>query len=756
MVEPRIPVDLVIDHSLQTNKTGFSEAAHLNMQLEFSRNKERYEFIKWAGDTFEKIRVFPPGSGIVHQLNLEFIAQGIIQDKKNIYPDSVIGTDSHTTMINGLGIIGWGVGGIEAEAAILGQPVYLTMPDVIAINLTGQLRACVSVTDALLRITQILREKNVTGKIIEYVGEGAKHLSVQDRCTIANMAPDYGATMAIFHVDQKTIEFYQQTGRDESLIRQFEAYYRQQGWFDLDWTKIDYTEILNINLNDIFPGIAGPALPSQFIELKNVKSMVNTLFEKRDIHLPLSLSLKDGDIVLAAITSCTNTSNPELMLAAGLLAKKAVEKGLSVKSIIKTSITPGSLVVNEYLQQTGLQQSLDKLGFFNAGYGCATCAGNVGELDITVEEAVVRYGLTTCSVLSGNRNFEARIHPKIKANFLMSPALVIAFAIAGNININLEEEPLGKDHQGYPIYLHDIWPSREEITELLPFSLNSKLYQQVYYSTLKSDSSLWNKIKIQPGECFSWCKNSTYLAAAPYIEKNIDVNTEIKSARALLILGDDITTDHISPAGKIILESPAGRYLQAKGEQQENFNSFGSRRGHHEVMVRGTFSNIRLKNKMIKQEGGYTVHQPSGKLLTVYDAAIQYQKKTIDTLIFAGKNYGMGSSRDWAAKGTCLLGVKAVIAESFERIHRSNLIGMGVLPCQLPANTTVEDLLLTGNEIFDLSFLDFILHIHRPNHTIDKITLVCRLDTEIEKLYYKSGGILPFLLNNLIENSLKV
>jgi len=744
-IEPKIPIDLVIDHSLQTNKTGFKGAHLVNLQLEFSRNKERYAFIKWAGKAFKKIRVFPPGSGIVHQLNLEYIAKGIVQKEGMVCPDTVIGTDSHTTMINGLGIVGWGVGGIEAEAIMLGLPVYMVMPDVIAVNLIGRLRPGVSVTDALLRITQILREKNVVGKIVEFVGEGAKNLSVPDRCTIANMAPDYGATMGLFHVDRKTLEYYSQTGRNESLVCQIEQYYRERGWFEIDWNKISYTETMEIDLNDILPGIAGPKLPSEFIELKNVKTTVERLFRRRE----KSQALGDGSIVLAAITSCTNTSNPELMLFAGLLAKKAVEKGLSVSPKIKTSLTPGSLLVTRYLEKAGLQDALNKLGFFNAGYGCASCAGNVGDLDAEIEREIITNNVLVCSVLSGNRNFEARIHPKIKANFLMSPALVIAFAIAGRININLETDPLGQDQNGQAVYLKDIWPSSDEVSSLLIYAQDAVLYKHVYSVEITKEHLLWDEINSQGGANFSWDNDSTYLAAAPYIEESNDINDSIKGARALAILGDFITTDHISPVGKILPDSPAGIYLQGKCEKPGNFNSFGARRGHHEVMVRGAFSNSLLKNKMVDKEGGYTVHQPSGNVLSIYDAAIKYQEDAIHTLIFAGKNYGGGSSRDWAAKGTRLLGVKAVIAESFERIHRSNLIGMGVLPCQLPEGITVEDLCLTGEETFDLDFADFLLFINRPGGVTDKIALISRLDTQIEHLYYQAGGILPFLLNRV-------
>lgn len=771
LIEPLVPVDLVIDHSLQTNYTNRPDAVKLNMELEFSRNGERYEFMKWGGNAFDSFKVVPPGVGIVHQVNLEYLAKGILANNKICYPDTVIGTDSHTTMINGLGIVGWGVGGIEAESAMLGQPVYMLEPDVIGVHLHGKINSGITTTDIVLTLTEILRKENVVGKFVEYYGAGAKELSVPDRATIANMAPDYGATMGLFLVDEKTVDYYLQTGREAALVEDIKSYYQAQNLFDLDYSQIVYSKVINVDLSKIVPCISGPKRPQDRIELKNVKSKFTQLLatpikeggydKKPSNHQGI---VKDGDILIAGITSCTNTSNPGVLIAAGILAKKAVENGLKINPKIKTSIAPGSRAVTKYLEDSGLQQYLDQLGFYTAGYGCATCIGNVGDIDQESEKFIVDNNIIACAVLSGNRNFEARIHPNLRANFLMSPPLVVAFAIAGNININLDSEPLGKNFEGKEIFLKDIWPSSDEIDKLLSFAQNPETYKLIY-NTQKNNLSLWNEIEAESSLTYAWKKQSTYVAKPPFLT-NFSLektgHSDLFSAKTLAILGDSITTDHISPAGNIALDSPAGSYLKENGVNESDFNSFGARRGHHEVMLRGTFSNVRLKNLMLNgKEGGFTIDLLNNTISTIYDAAINYQKNNISTIIFAGKEYGTGSSRDWAAKGTNLLGVKAVIVESFERIHRSNLIGMGVLPCQFKPGTNAQSLKLTGHETFDLLNInnaiekneDLILVIHRNDNTVEKIPLLCRLDTEIEAEYFDNGGILPYMIRNIIETS---
>jgi aconitate hydratase len=748
LIEPLIPVDLIIDHSIQTQHTNIPNALKLNMDLEFSRNTERYEFIKWGGKAFKSFKVVPPGVGIIHQINLEYLAKGILIQNNICYPDTVIGTDSHTTMINGLGIIGWGVGGIEAEAAMLGLPMYMLIPEVIGVNLQGVINLGVTTTDVVLTLTEILRKENVVGKFVEYFGSGAKSLSAPDRVTIANMAPDYGATMGLFFVDQNTLDYYWQTGRDISLVKDIETYYKAQQLFDIDYHHIKYSKVIDVDLSKINPCISGPKRPQDRIELKNVRAVFTDLLKKptkEGGYGKKSINngdlVKEGDIIIAGITSCTNTSNPSVLIAAGLLAKKAVEKGLIVNKKIKTSITPGSRAVTKYLEKAGLQKYLDALGFYTAGYGCTTCVGGVGDINKEIEDDIIANDIIACAVLSGNRNFEARIHRYLRANFLMSPPLVVAFALAGNVNINLNDEPLGRDKDGEAVYLKDIWPTSGEIAQAVIFAQDPEIYKTIYSNQLENCAELWGSIKEVDSLMYQWDEKSTYIAKPPFFDDFSLLNqplTDILSARALAIFGDSITTDHISPASMIDLSSPAGKFLREKGINKEDFNNFGTRRGHHEVMLRGTFSNVRLRNLMLdEKEGGFTIEHCSkehssnknmGKVNSIYDAAMNYKKQNIPTIIFAGKEYGTGSSRDWAAKGTYLLGVKAVIAQAFERIHRSNLIGMGVLPCQFKENISIQSLNLIGDEIFDLLYIneaiektkDLVLVIHKKEGEVKK------------------------------------
>ncbi|KVC95555.1 aconitate hydratase AcnA [Burkholderia ubonensis] len=787
-IEPLVPVDLVVDHSVQIDYFRQKDALDLNMKLEFQRNNERYQFMKWGMQAFDTFKVVPPGVGIVHQVNLEYLARGVHKKKDEdgtvYYPDTLVGTDSHTTMINGIGVVGWGVGGIEAEAGMLGQPVYFLTPDVVGVELKGQLREGVTATDLVLTITEMLRKEKVVGKFVEFFGEGTKTLSLPDRATIANMAPEYGATMGFFPVDEKTIDYFKGTGRTKAEIAAFENYFKAQDLFGIPKAgDIDYTKTLTLDLLTVAPSLAGPKRPQDRIEIGNVKSTFTELFSKpvaengfakkaEDLAAEYTTSngvnVKNGDVLIAAITSCTNTSNPSVLLAAGLLAKKAVEAGLSVAPHIKTSLAPGSRIVTEYLTKTGLLPYLSKLGFEVAAYGCTTCIGNAGDLTPELNEAITKNDIVAAAVLSGNRNFEARIHPNIRANFLASPPLVVAYAIAGNITRDLMTEPVGQGKGGKDIYLGDIWPTSDEIHALLKYALDPKKFED-NYAKLTKKGDLWSKIEGESGQVYDWPK-STYIAEPPFFGKEFsmepaDAIVTVKGARALGIFGDSVTTDHISPAGSIKEDSPAGKWLKENGVQKADFNSYGSRRGNHDVMMRGTFANVRIKNLMIpakadgtRVEGGLTIHQPSGEQLSIYDAAMKYVDAGTPTVVFAGEEYGTGSSRDWAAKGTQLLGVKAVIARSFERIHRSNLVGMGVLPLQFKGADSIQSLGITGDETFDIEGLgddfkpqqDVTLVINRKDGETKRVQVLLRIDTPIEVDYYKHGGILPFVLRSLL------
>ena len=784
-IEPLVPVDLVVDHSVQIDHFREKKALDLNMKLEFQRNNERYQFMKWGMQAFETFGVVPPGFGIVHQVNLEYLARGVHTKGGVYYPDTLVGTDSHTTMINGIGVVGWGVGGIEAEAGMLGQPVYFLTPDVIGVNLTGQLREGVTATDLVLTITELLRKEKVVGKFVEFFGEGTESLSLTDRATIANMAPEYGATMGFFPVDEQTIEYFKGTGRSKAEIDAFEAYFKAQGLFGIPKSgQIDYTNVVALDLGSVAPSLAGPKRPQDRIEIGHVKSTFTSLFSKpvaengfnkkaEDLSAKYETSdgvkLHNGDVLIAAITSCTNTSNPSVLLAAGLLAKKAVEAGLTVAPHIKTSLAPGSRVVTKYLEAAGLLPYLEKLGFGVTAYGCTTCIGNAGDLTAPLNEAIVKNDVVAAAVLSGNRNFEARIHPNIRANFLASPPLVVAYAIAGNVTKDLMTEPVGKGKGGRDIYLGDIWPTSQEIEKLMKYAMNSKLFKENYAEVKGNPGKLWEQIKgVAKGEVYNWPK-STYIAEPPFFQdfgmEPKAAATGISGARALGIFGDSITTDHISPAGSIKESSPAGKWLLENGVQKVDFNSYGSRRGNHEVMMRGTFANVRIKNLMIppkadgsRVEGGITLHQPSGAEMSIYDAAMKYIAEGTPTVVFGGEEYGTGSSRDWAAKGTQLLGVKAVIARSFERIHRSNLVGMGVLPLQFLGDDSIQSLDIKGDETFDLKGIEdeikpqqnVTLVINRANGKKQEVNLLLRIDTPIEVDYYKHGGILPFVLRQLL------
>jgi len=799
------------------------------MKLEFKRNAERYEFMKWGMQAFDTFKVVPPGIGIVHQVNLEYLARGVHQKNGVFYPDTLVGTDSHTTMINSIGVVGWGVGGIEAEAGMLGQPVYFLTPDVVGVHLKGTLREGVTATDLVLTVTEMLRKAKVVGKFVEYFGAGAASLSVPDRATIANMAPEYGATMGFFAVDDKTVDYLTKTGRSDEEVAAFEAYFRAQEMFGMPTSgSIDYSTTLEVELAEVTPSVAGPKRPQDRIELANLKSKFTELFSQPvtnngynkpqeelhrrhaqkfgDAEVPISggglqnqesfnsgaplnvvemvnnrptpnpvdlsnspvhsVDLGHGDVLIAAITSCTNTSNPSVLLAAGLLAKKAAAKGLRVKPHIKTSLAPGSRVVTEYLTRSGLLLELEKLNFYLVGYGCTTCIGNAGPLNPTIEETIAQNDLVCAAVLSGNRNFEARIHASIKANFLASPPLVVAYAIAGTVLKDLTTEPLGTGSDGKPVHLKDIWPTLDEISSVMHYATDPSMFRRLY-ADFTNDNPLWNAIPSSTGQTYNWGK-STYIAEPPFFA-NFGMETgngnDIKGARVLGIFGDSVTTDHISPAGSIKPSSPAGKWLQEHGVAIADFNSYGARRGNHEVMVRGTFANVRIKNLMLplktdgtRVEGGITLLHPDGKEMPIYDAAMEYSKRKMATVVFAGEEYGTGSSRDWAAKGTQLLGVKAVIAKSFERIHRSNLVGMGVLPCQFKDGMNVQSLCLDGSEVIDVigivtgikPQMEVTLVIHRNNGTIQDVPLLLRIDTSIEVDYYLNGGILPFVLRELL------
>ncbi|MEE2978280.1 MAG: aconitate hydratase AcnA [Pseudomonadota bacterium] len=782
-IEPLVPVDLVVDHSVQIDHFREKKALDLNMQLEFSRNNERYQFMKWGMQAFDTFGVVQPGFGIVHQVNLEYLARGVHKKDGVYYPDTLVGTDSHTTMINGIGVVGWGVGGIEAEAGMLGQPVYFLTPDVVGVELKGRLREGCTATDLVLTITEMLRKEKVVGKFVEFFGEGTASLSLPDRATIGNMAPEYGATMGFFPVDDKTIDYFKGTGRTKEEIAAFESYFKAQKLFGVPKAgEIDYTKTLTLDLGTVAPSLAGPKRPQDRIEIGNVKSTFSSLFSKpvaengfnksaEDLDKTFTtangVNVKSGDVLIAAITSCTNTSNPSVLLAAGLLAKKAVEAGLEVAPHIKTSLAPGSRVVTKYLEAAGLLPYLEKLGFGVTAYGCTTCIGNAGDLTPELNEAIVKNDIVAAAVLSGNRNFEARIHPNIRANFLASPPLVVAYAIAGNVTRDLMTEPVGKGKKGKDVYLGDIWPTSDEIAKLMKFAMNADTFR-TNYEQVKKPSKLWANVKGTKGQVYDWPK-STYIAEPPFFEgfgmTPAVASASVKGARALGVFGDSVTTDHISPAGSIKETSPAGKYLLANGVLKADFNSYGSRRGNHEVMMRGTFANVRIKNLMIpakadgsRVEGGETLFQPSGEQMSIYDAAMKYIAEGTPTVVFGGEEYGTGSSRDWAAKGTQLLGVKAVIARSFERIHRSNLVGMGVLPLQFKGSDSAQSLGIVGDETFDIEGLDgeikpqqdVTLVIHRANGETTRAQVLLRIDTPIEVDYYKHGGILPFVLRQLL------
>lgn len=841
-IEPLVPVDLVVDHSIMVDYYGKKNSIDLNMKLEFQRNRERYEFMKWGMQAFDTFGVVPPGFGIVHQVNLEYLSRGVHKTPDNVYyPDSLVGTDSHTTMINGIGVVAWGCGGIEAEAAMLGQPVYFLTPDVVGFELTGRLREGVTATDLVLRVTEQLRKEKVVGKFVEFFGEGTRTLALPDRATIGNMAPEYGATMGFFPVDEKTIDYFKGTGRTKEEIEAFEAYFKAQGLFGVAKAgEIDYSHVVRLDLGDVTPSLAGPKRPQDRIELGNVAGQFRSLFSKpiaengfnqpagmlntrhlvrrtdegrqdtlpsapptpagaarpvmemegnrptlaharasnttdapaaaqvEVVHSSPGITVGNGDVLIAAITSCTNTSNPSVLLAAGLLAKKAVEAGLKVQPHIKTSLAPGSRIVTEYLTETGLLPYLEKLGFALAGYGCTTCIGNAGDLTPELNEAISKSDLVCAAVLSGNRNFEARIHPNLKANFLASPPLVVAYAIAGTVMRDLMTEPVGKGKGGKDVYLGDIWPSSDEIYKLMKYAMNGKAFRANYAKVKTEPGKLWENIKGVKGNAYTW-PASTYIAEPPFFKDfAMDAgqagSVSVKGARIMALFGDSITTDHISPAGSIKASSPAGLWLQENGVQKADFNSYGARRGNHDVMMRGTFANVRIKNLMIppgadgsREEGGVTLFQPGGEKMFIYDAAMKYIEQGTPTVIFAGEEYGTGSSRDWAAKGTQLLGIKAVVARSFERIHRSNLVGMGVLPLQFKPGDSWQGLKLTGTEVIDViphpelkPQSEAKLVITRADGSREEVTVILRVDTPIEVDYYRNGGILPFVLRQLL------
>jgi aconitate hydratase len=783
LIEPLAPVDLVVDHSLQVDFHGAADAFERNLELEFQRNRERYQFLKWGRQAFATLSVVPPGVGIVHQVNLEYLAKGVLAAGGLYYPDTLVGADSHTTMINGLGIVGWGVGGIEAEAAMLGQPVYFLTPDVVGVRLTGALREGVTATDLALRLIELLRQAKVVGKFVEFYGPGAAALPVVDRATVANMAPEYGATLAFFPIDEQCVDYLRATGRSEAHCQLYERYYRAQGLFGLPRAgQIDYSVELSLDLGGVAPSVAGPKRPQDRIELPNLKNEFiaslsrpvtqggfgKTAGEQGTVAASVTLAgqremkLRHGSVLIAALTSCTNTSNPGLMLAAGLLAKKALARGLAVSPAVKTSLAPGSRVVTDYLARTGLLACLDRLGFNLVGYGCATCIGNSGPLPPPIEEAVLSHDLVAASVLSGNRNFEARVHPSIKANFLMSPPLVVAFALAGRVDIDLTREPLATDKDGQPVYLRELWPTPAELSEVWELAQRPEAYRRLY-GDVASQSPKWNAIPSRPGEVYAWDPKSTYLQEPPFF-LNFTLQpgevTEIRGARLLAIFGESVTTDHISPAGAIKPSSPAGQYLLEKGVAVADFNSYGARRGNDRVMTRGAFANVRLRNLMLGgEEGGNTLFAPTGQKMSIYDAAMKYAQSRTPLLVIAGHEYGSGSSRDWAAKGTALLGVKAVVAQSFERIHRANLVGMGVLPLQFQAGLNAQVLGLDGSESCDVLGLGpglaprqwLTLRIVRVDGAVQDVPVQCRIDTPAEVDYYRHGGILPFVLRLLLK-----
>ena len=783
-IEPQVPVDLVVDHSITVDHYGRPDSLDLNMRLEFRRNRERYEFMKWGMSAFETFRVVPPGTGIVHQVNLEYLARGVVVRDGVVFPDTLVGTDSHTTMINGIGVVGWGVGGIEAEAAMLGQPVYFLTPDVVGVELLGRLRPGVTATDLVLTLTELLRKARVVGKFVEFFGEGTTSLSVPDRATIANMAPEYGATLGYFPVDAKTVAYLETTGRSADEVALFEAYYRAQNMFGVPGPgEIDYSQVLALDLASVTPSLAGPKRPQDRIEIGRVRDEFTRLHSApvdaggfgrpaaalaRRVALPSGTDIGSGDVLIAAITSCTNTSNPSVMLAAGLLAQKAVARGLRVKPHVKTSLAPGSRVVTDYLERTGLLPALQALGFHIAGYGCTTCIGNSGDLAPDINAAIEREQLVCAAVLSGNRNFEARIHPNLRANFLASPPLVVAYALAGTVCKDLMTEPLGLDSLGQAVWLDELWPSVDEIDAALRMAADPQAYRRLY-GNLGKANPLWAQIEPQAqGAVYGW-PESTYIARPPFLDAFAPAPSlpgAIRHARALAVLGDSVTTDHISPAGNIAEASPAGRWLKARGVAKSDFNSYGARRGHHEVMLRGTFANVRLRNLMLppkaeggREEGGWTLFQPGGERMTIFDAAERYRAAGVPLMVFGGEEYGTGSSRDWAAKGTALLGVRAVVACSFERIHRANLVGMGVLPLQFPPGVTAATLRIDGSETFDLELdlaelaasQDASLVIRRADGRVERQTLRLRIDTPVEIDYFRHGGILPYVLRQILQ-----
>lgn len=775
-VEPAVQVDMVIDHTLTIDHHGTPDAMKRNMQLEISRNEERFRFVKWAMQAYKGIRLIPPGFGILHQVNLEHLAPGVILREGTYFPDSVVGTDSHVCMISGLGVAGWGVGGIEAIAAMLGEPVYFLTPDVVGVHVKGRLRDGVTSTDLVLQVTEMLRKAKVVGKFVEFFGEGLARLSVPDRATIANMAPEYGATIGYFPIDEQTCRYLHDTGRSKLQIDAMEQYFRLQGCFGAPRNgDIDYTEVLTLDLDTIVPCVAGPKRPQDRVSLDTIK----THFAEQ-LRLPAAQGgygkngggrqqgrdINDGSVVIAAITSCTNTSNPSVMLAAGLVAQKAVARGITVKPWVKTSLTPGSTVVTQYLNAAGVQQSLDQLGFALAGYSCGTCVGNSGPIAAEVERAITEQDAIACAVLSGNRNFEARIHPAVRASYLASPPLVVAFALAGRVDIDFASEALGEDGNGQPVYLKDVWPTQEELSKALQRALDPAQYRAAYTTGLGAGNPLWNAIPQVTGEIYPWEDASSYIKEPPFLVESGLMESalqEFRGARALAILGNSITTDHISPIGHITQDSPAGLKLKSLGVKPVDFNNYGARRMNYEIMVRGAFANVRLRNQMVPgTEGGVTVHQPDGQRMSIYDAAVQYAKARVPLFVFGGEEYGNGSARDWAAKGTRLLGVRAVIANSFERIHRSNLVGLGVLPLQFPAGTTAVTLGLRGDEEFDLLGLDnrakpgqtATLVIRRGNDE-KRIPLTLRTDTEAELSYIRKGGLLPYVLDRLVGKTLR-
>ena len=770
MIEPLVPVDLVIDHSIQVDAYGSENAFQYNTEREFERNKERYEFLKWGQQAFEKFNIIPPSIGIVHQVNLEYLAKVVMTEDSLAYPDTVVGTDSHTTMINGLGIVGWGVGGIEAEAAMLGQPVYILTPEVLGVHLKGELREGVTATDLVLTVTQRLRAAAVVDKFVEFFGAGVEALSLPDRATLSNMCPEYGATIGFFPPDAETMRYLRLTGRDETHVDMVEAYLKAQGIFGIPRLgEVEYSDVLEIDLSEIEPSVAGPKRPQDRIALSDVKKTFTELLTRPVAEDGFGVTdgvddsddITHGSVVISAITSCTNTSNPSVMIGAGLLAKKAVEKGLRVPDYVKTSLAPGSRVVTEYLQNTGLLPYLEELGYNVVGYGCTTCIGNSGPLNDVVQEAIDARNLVTASVLSGNRNFEARVHPEIKANFLMSPPLVVAFGVAGRIDIDLTTEPLGHNDVGEAVYLKDIWPTRQEITEMIAAAVDRRTFREIYES-IGNQAPEWEELSGATGVLYPWNERSTYVQHPPFFEgfaREPAPISDVVDARILGIFGDSVTTDHISPAGAIAAASPTGEYLQEHGVEIRDFNTYGSRRGNDRVMSRGTFANRRVRNLMTPDvEGGWTLQYPEETQTTIYEAALHYSENEVPTVIFAGQDYGMGSSRDWAAKGPKLLGVKAVVVESFERIHRSNLIGMGILPLQFKSGENVQTLNLDGSEIISITgFAEDLqpgqmatMKIVRANGETQMTELLIRIDSPVEVEYYKHGGILDYVIRNFL------